>query len=346
MPILPALAVVMALGASPAPRVVDLPMPPMLAFPAEAPPVIDAAAWIVWSVDQNAELGSFNADDVRAPASITKLMTAMLVVENAAPAETVTISARAGSTPVGYVGQPQLRQGEVWTVRDLLANILVQSGNDAAVALAEHVAGSVEAFVAMMNARASELGMTSTVFVTPNGLDAEGHVMSARDIVAMGEASLAYPDILRMTRVKRITFDVGGRHIEVDATNRDLGVFPGLFGLKTGDTIGAGQTLLAYDVAQHGSLLSVVLGSAGRLGATRELLAWAWSALGPRDYFFAPVVGTDLELLFPDWYVTRLRAAGALPTGDPVAPEATPLSDAVNSRLRGLLPALLGGDGS
>lgn len=332
----------MALGA-PGPRVIDLPMPPMLAFPVEAPPAIDASAWIVWSVEQDAELGSLDPDTPRAPASITKLMTAMLVVENASLTDRVTISANADATPLGYIGQPELRQGEVWSVRDLLVNILVQSGNDAAVALAEHVAGSVDEFVGMMNTRAAALGMANTTFLTPNGLDAVGHVMSPRDIVVMAKAALAYPDVLRIARIKHITFDVGGRHLEVDATNRLLGVFPGFYGLKTGDTAQAGQTLLAYDVAQHGRLLSVVLGSSGRRIATQELLAWAWRALGPKDYFYAPVVGTDMELTFPDWYLTRLRAAGMLPTGDPVAPVRTPLLDAVDGGLRDLLPALLGG---
>ena len=130
---------------------------------------------------------------------------------------------------------------------------------------------------------------------------------------------------------------------DVDSTNRDLGVFPGLFGLKTGDTASAGQILLAYDVGQHGSLLAVVLGSSNRRTATEELLAWARTALGPRDYFLAPTVGTDLELLFPDWYVTWLKAAGPLPTGNPTVPASTPLVDAVNTGLSTLLPSLLGG---
>jgi len=343
MPLLSALLLSMTLGVSPGLRVVDLPPLPIVDFPSEDLPAIDAASWMVWSVENDAELGSFDPDTPRAPASITKLMTAILTMDGAALTEEVAISANAAATPVGFVGQPEVLQGEVWSVRDLLANILVQSGNDAAVALAEHVAGSVDAFVEMMNARAASLGMTATTFRTPNGLDTVGHQMSARDIIIMGKESLKYPEILRMARIRHITFDAGDRRIDVDSTNRDLGQFPGLFGLKTGDTASAGQTLLAYDVGQHGSLLAVVLGSSNRRTATEELLAWARTALGPKDYFLAPTVGTDLELLFPDWYVTWLKAAGPLPTGDPTVPASTPLLDAVNAGLSTLLPSLLGG---
>lgn len=343
MPSLFVLALSVTLGVSPGLRTVDLPPPPMVDFPAQAPPAIDAAAWMVWSVEGDAELGARDPDTPRSPASITKLMTALLTMEKAAPTDLVTISANADATPIGFAGQPDIRQGEVWSVRDLLKNLLVQSGNDAAVALAEQVAGSVDAFVAMMNAKAVELGMTHTTFKNPNGLDTTGHEMSARDIVIMGRAALAHPDLLRIARIKHVTFDVGGRLIEADATDRDLGVFPGLFGLKTGDTASAGQTMLAYAVTQRGSVLSVVLGTANRKEATRALLAWAWTALGPKDYFFAPVLGTDLALTFPDWYLTRIAAAGDLATGDPTVPVSTPLTDAIDTGLSNLLPALLGG---
>jgi D-alanyl-D-alanine carboxypeptidase (penicillin-binding protein 5/6) len=343
MPLLSAVALAVTLGVSPSMRPTDLPMPPVADFPVSPPPSIDAASWMVWSVESDAELGSKDPDTPRPPASITKLMTAILVVENVSLDNVVTISAEAAATPIGFVGQPEIIQGEQWTVRDLLANIMVQSGNDAAVALAEHVAGSVDAFVAMMNAKAAELGMANATFMTPNGLDTTGHEMSARDLIILGRAALQYPEILRMARIKFVVFDVGGRHIEVEATNRLLGVFPGFFGLKTGDTLNAGQTLLAYDVAQHGRLLSVVLGSSGRRIATQDLLSWARTALGPKDYFLAPLVGTDQEVSLPDWYLTWLRAAGPLPTGDPTHPPRTPLSASIDAALRHLLPALLGG---
>ena len=345
MSFLAAVALTTVLGPSPGLRVVNVPPPPMVCFPAEAPPTLDATSWMVWSVKEDAELASRNPDSPRAPASITKLMTAILVVDRAALGNRVTISALAAATPIGYIGQPEVLQGEVWSVRDLLANILVQSGNDAAVALAEHVSGDVSTFVALMNRRAADLGMTSSQFVSPNGLDSLGQVASARDLILLGREALGYPEILEMSRIKFITFDVGGRHVEVEATNRDLGVFPGLHGLKTGDTIAAGQVLLSYDRAQHDEYLAVVLGSRNRRAATRQLLAWAHTTLGPRDYFFAAAAGTDLALEFPDWYQVRLAAAGPLlPAGEPAAVR-TPLVESLDDAFRQLLPGVLRGAG-
>jgi len=344
MPFVAALALTTVLGPAPGLKPVHVPPPPMICFPAEAPPQIDAGSWMVWSVMHDAELGALDPDTQRAPASITKLMTALITSDRAALTNQVIISANADATPIGYIGQPDVRQGEAWTVRDLMVNILVQSGNDAAVALAEHVSGDVATFVGLMNERAASLGMTNTVFLNPNGLDTTGHVTTARDLIALGRAALAYPDVLRLARIKHITFDVGGRHLELDATNRDLGLFPGLFGLKTGDTNAAGQVLLSFDDAPGGGYLAVVLGSRNRRSATREILAWARTTLGPRDYFFAAAANTDWELSFPEWYVPRIRAAGDIPVGTTGVAPRTPLTDALDEAFRVLLPGVLGGE--
>lgn len=337
-----ALAMALTLG-QPALRPMPVPPPPMVAFPSRPPPELMAGSWMVFAADEAAELASLNPDQVTAPASITKLMTAIIVEERSDPGATTTISANADATPIGFEGQPDVRQGEQWLVEELLANILVQSGNDAAVALAEHVAGTVDGFVALMNDKASALGMGDTTFVNPNGLDVDGHVSTARDLIRLGVAALDYPLLLRTARIKHITFDQGGRFIEVDATNRLLGVFPGLFGLKTGETVAAGQVLLSYVRGPHQRLIGVVLASPARRVDTRELMAWSLEALGPRDRFFHVAVGTELEASFPDWYVTRMAAAGPLPTPQPSPPVDTPRQEAVLKGYRDLLPALLGG---
>lgn len=345
---LSALVLTLALGAGapqPGLRPLPLPPPPMIAFPAAEAPDIAARSWMVYSVDHEAELGSKDPDLSMPPASITKLMTAMLAEELLPLTDQVTISANADSTPIGYDGQPDVRQGEVWLAYDLLANVMVQSGNDASTAIAEAaIGGTAAAFVDLMNQRAAALGMTNTTFRNPHGLDNPEHLTTARDLIIMGRAALEYPQVLRFARTKHITFLVAGRVIDVDATDRDLGVFPGLFGLKTGDTANAGQVLLSYTETQHERIIAVVLGTPDRRATTRELLAWAMTALGPRDHFFAVVSGTDLALAFPDWYQARLAAAGHLPSGKPTVPERTPLTDDLNSAFRRLLPELLGGD--
>ena len=297
---------------------------------------------------EEAELGSYEPDRRRAPASITKLMTAILVAEHASLLDPVVISSTAASTPIGFAGQPRVLAGEEWSVAELLANIMVQSGNDAAVALAEHVADDVESFVTLMNLRAGQLGMHSTHFVNPNGLDNTEQTSTARDLVLLGREALNHPEVLHAARIKHITFVVevpAHRRIEVASTNRDLGIYPGFLGLKTGDTLLASQVLLSYTETQHDRLIAVVLGSNDRRTATRQLVAWAATALGPRDYFFAAAgaAETGLAESFPEWYRVRLAAAGALPTGDPGRAGPTPLTRDLLERLRDLLPRLLGG---
>ncbi|MBU1225684.1 MAG: serine hydrolase [Actinobacteria bacterium] len=326
---------------------IDLPIPPISPLVTEAPPDLDAASWALYSVDREAELLAVNGDLQRAMASVTKVMTAILVVENAQPSEVVTISERAARTPVGYTGQPHVNQGERWTVEELLAFLMVQSGNDGAVALAEHVGGSLETFVTLMNQRAAALGMRATSFANPNGLDAAQHFSSARDLIKMGRAAIDYDRILRVTSIKAITFrPTAGRELTVTNTNRLLGVFPGVFGLKTGDTVAANRVLLAYQEFGSRKMLSVVMGTADHYGATADLLTYGMTTLGPRDHLLAPALGTALEPLLPDWMIPRLEAIGALPSGlDSVsAPGSTPGEIRAIAAFRDLLPPLLGGD--
>ena len=339
-----ALALVVTLG-SPALHPVPLPPPPIVTFPSQPPPELVAASWMIYAVDEAAPLASRDPDRVRAPASITKLMTAIIAEERSDPGATTTISANADATPIGFQGQPDVRQGERWLVEELLANILVQSGNDAAVALAEHVAGSVDTFVDLMNEKAAALGMADTTFLNPNGLDAAGHVSTARDLIVLGVAALDYPLTLRIARIKHIEFrpPPSGRLIEVEATNRLLGVFPGYLGLKTGDTLDAGQVLLSYVRGPQQRLVAVVLASTQRRIDTRDLMAWGVTVLGPRDRFFHHAVGTELEDLFPDWYVTVISAAGPLPVPAPRPTPVTPRHERVLDGFNELLPALLGG---
>ena len=343
-------AVLLSLTLSPTPaslRPVDLPMPPINPLTTETPPELDAVSWALYSVDREAELLAVNGDVQRAMASVTKVLTAIIVVDNALPNESVTISARAAGTPVGYAGQVGVRQGDSWNVEELLAFLLVQSGNDAAVALAEHVAGSLEEFTVMMNQEASRLGMRSSAFANPNGLDAEQHFSTARDLIKLGRAAIERDRILRVTSIKAITFDPGTRaDITITNTNQLLGVFPGIAGLKTGDTASAGRVLLSYVEFGSRSMLGVVMGTADHYAATAELLAYGMATLGPRDHLLAPAAGTPVEALLPDWIVPRLEAIAVLPTGlDSVsAPGSTPGHDRVVAAFRDLLPPLLGGD--
>jgi serine-type D-Ala-D-Ala carboxypeptidase (penicillin-binding protein 5/6) len=326
-----------------------LPPLPIAALPAHEPPVLRAQSWALYSTDEDALLWAADADEVRAPASVTKVMTALVVIgQGIAPDEEVTISARAAAEGVGYVGQQKVYEGEVWTVESLMADMLVYSDNGAAVALAEHTAGSVEAFVVLMNDKAASLGMTSTHFENPNGLDEEGHVSSARDLIRMGAAAIQEPRITRITRLKFVRFTPGGRIMEVKNTNRLLGTFPGVLGLKTGDTALAGEVLLSYAELAHSGFLGVVMGSPDHMAETAEMLAYAGRILGPQDYFYAAGVHLDQLADWPNWRRARLAAAGLLDDGKrPGTPmPLSPAEEAVAAALRDLLPALLGGAGA
>ncbi|MCB2224656.1 MAG: serine hydrolase [Actinobacteria bacterium] len=329
-------------------RPLELPVPPPISpLETEAPPDLNAVSWVLEILDPDTEIVAVNGDLQRAMASVTKVMTAILVVENTQPSEKVEISARAAGTPIGYTGQPEVNQGENWTVEELLADLLVQSGNDAAVALAEHVAGSVDLFVEMMNAKASSLGMRSTSFANPNGLDSAQHFSSARDLVKMGRAAIGYDRILAVTTIKAITFQpTSRREMAVTNTNRLLGVFPGVRGIKTGDTNAAGRVLLAYQEYGARRVLSVVMGTSDHYGETARLLAYGMTTRGPGDYLLAPALGSPIEDFLPSWMVPRLVAAGALASGDDhvSGATATPGALEVIGVFRDLLPPLLGGD--
>jgi len=325
----------------------DLPIPPISPLHTQAPPDLSAASWVLYSVDREAEILAVEGDAQRAMASVTKVMTAIIVVERSQPNESVAISQNAARTPIGYTGQPEVNQGESWTVEELLANLLVQSGNDAAVALAEHVGEDVDGFVELMNEKASALGMRLTSFANPNGLDANQHFSSARDLVKMGRAAVDLDRILRVTSIKSITFEpTRRRSVTIVNTNRLLGVFPGMRGLKTGDTARAGRVLLSYQVFGSRGMLGVVMGTVDHYGATAELLAYGMTTLGPGDHLLAGALGTPLESLLPEWILPRLSAIGMLPNGrDSVSPAgSTPGHARVVDSFRILLPPLLGGD--
>jgi D-alanyl-D-alanine carboxypeptidase len=339
-----ALLMALALGPSPALRPLDLPPLPIAAIPDQAPPEIGSASWALYAVGDAGLLWEGNPDDQRPEASVTKVMTALLVVQNTSPGETVTVSAAAAGTPVGYTGQATLRQGEVWTVEQLLTDMLVQSDNAAAVALAEHVSGSVAAFSEQMNVKAGELGMTGTVYLNPNGLDVDGHVSTARDLILLGAAAVREPRITAITRISSITFHPGSRIMSVHNTNRLIGVFPGILGLKTGDTQMAGKVLLTYAETAHEHFVAVVMGSDDHMRDTARLIAYAIRTRGPRDYFYRALAGSETVASMPAWWQGRMTSTPLLPAPAPTpAVHLTPAERRLTAGLRSLLPAMMGG---
>jgi D-alanyl-D-alanine carboxypeptidase (penicillin-binding protein 5/6) len=245
------------------------------AAPAQAAPKVDARAYLV----ENAATGEvlLHRDErARLPvASITKLMTVLVALEHARPDELVTVGS--GASAVGE-STVHLQPGELLTVRDLVEAALIQSANDAANALADHVGdGDRERFVTLMNERAQALGLTDTHFVRPDGLDVPGHYSSARDVTTLARVAMRSPLVRYVVRRRTETI-AGGRRLHT--WNDLLASFPGLIGVKTGHTSAAGWCQVAAARGRGVTVYATVLGSPTRAGRNEdlsELLAWGIS---------------------------------------------------------------------
>ena len=192
--------------------------------------------------------------DVRLPmASTTKVMTALVVLENAELSEAVTIPKEA----VGVEGSSlYVKQGEIYTVEELLYGLMLQSANDSAVALAVHVGGSIDGFVSLMNDRSNKLGLTNTRFMNPHGLPADGHYTTARELALIMRAAMNHSDFRTITATKR--YDVKNQTIVNH--NKLLTLYSSCIGGKTGYTIAAGRCLVTVAQKKEVPLICVTLG--------------------------------------------------------------------------------------
>lgn len=221
-----------------------------------------------------------NEDVQMPPASITKVMSLLLIIEAIDSGKiALTDKVTCSDTAAGYGGsQIWLKPGEEMTVDDLLKATAISSANDATVCLAEYVAGSEEAFVQQMNRKAQELGMQNTVFKCAAGLDQEGHLSTAKDIAIMSRALLEHPLILNYSTVWMDT--LRGGETQLVNTNRLVRFYQGATGLKTGTTNGAGSCLSATASRDGLGLIAVVMGadtSDHRFAAARSLLDWGFA---------------------------------------------------------------------
>ena len=323
--------------------------------PPELPelPELTAKSWLLYDADSGITLASHNAEEARPMASVTKIMTALVVVENAGLEEPVRVSAKAEAVGEREIG---LFVGEVWTVGDLLAAMMVRSANDAAMALAEHVGGSVQGFADMMNARAEVLGLENSHFVNPHGLDASNHYTSAFDLRMMAEEVLKHPFLARLARTRQIGFKANPLGVArvAKTTNKLLGVYPGVVGLKTGFTSRAGLVLVSVLEHNGRTLIAVVMGSTDHFGDTRELLEYGAQTVTLRDRFVAPLLTeeggggpTGPGPLLPELEAARLAtvediSSGALAT---TTFRATDLGQEIETWLRSITPVTLGGTG-
>jgi serine-type D-Ala-D-Ala carboxypeptidase (penicillin-binding protein 5/6) len=232
---------------------------------AGAPPV-SARAFIVENTATGEVLAQHGAWGRVPIASITKLMTVLVALDHADWNDVVRVRATAAAVGESTVN---LRVGERITVRDLVKAALIQSANDAAIALADHVGhGDRQSFVTLMNEKAKELGLERTHFVRPDGLDVGGHYSTASDVTVLAEAAMREPRIRAIVR-RRTDSIAGGRRLHT--WNDLLGEFAGLYGVKTGHTAAAGWCEVAA-VRRYGvTLFTTVLGSPSRSQRNTDL---------------------------------------------------------------------------
>ena len=248
---------------------------------AAAGPAVSCPSALVMEKQTGTVLFAQDEHTPREPASVTKIMTLLLVMEAIDSGALSYDDVVTGSAHAAGMGGSQiwLKENEQMTVRDLLKAVCIVSGNDAAVALAEHLAGSEDAFVERMNARAQELGMNDTHFVNCTGLPAAGHLTSACDIALMSrELILHHPDIRQFTTVWMDSLR-GGESMLVN-TNKLIRFYDGATGLKTGSTGSAGYCLSATAEKNGMELIAVVLKgktSDERFSDAKSLLNYGFS---------------------------------------------------------------------
>lgn len=260
----------------------------VLATPAlGALPQVHARAYVVEDGSSGQVLARYH-ERARVPiASLTKLMTVLLTLERTKPSDVVTVAPAAAAVGESSI---ELRAGERITVRDLLEGALIQSANDAADALALYVGqGSMARFVVLMNARARQLSLRDTHYVRPDGLDAPGHVSSARDVTTLARLLMRRPIVRSIVRRQRAEIS-GGRILHT--WNDLLSRFPGVFGVKTGHTSEAGWNEAAAVRRKGVTIYGTILGSPDR--STRNVDLAALLRWGLSRYRQLPVIRRDL----------------------------------------------------
>ena len=281
------------------------------------PPDLRAASAVLLDLDTGQILHAIAPTEKRPIASLTKIMTAYLVLSRVSPNDVVTVSADAASGRIAGISGLGLLEGERIRVHELLYALLLQSANDAAVALAEHVSGDVETFVAAMNRTAQRLGLSRTRFASPNGLDDTGY-STARDLARLTRAAYRLPGFgsIVATRFHTIPAPQGDPRV-VQNRNALLWLYQGAAGVKTGFTSAAGFCIVATADRGDQRLLTVILGEPGEpFSDAAALLNYGFAAFDRRSLVQD---GDDLGRVEIDGRPVTVRAGASLealvPTG-------------------------------
>ena len=222
----------------------------------KAEPTLNSKIAVAYDRKSGKVIYGKNENKRSAMASTTKIMTSIILIENADLTQTVTISAKAAGTGGSRLG---LKKNDKITMNDLLYGLMLESGNDAAVAIAENVGGSVEGFAELMNEKAKQLGLENTHFVTPHGLDDPEHYTTAYELAKLADYALKNETFARVVNTKDYTVTINGYPKAISNTNELLGYLNGVNGVKTGFTNNAGRCLVTSVNRNGFEIITVVL---------------------------------------------------------------------------------------
>lgn len=233
-------------------------------------PSINSRAAIVYDRNSGIVLFGKNENEKRKMASTTKIMTAIVVIENSNLDDIVTVSQKAAGTGGSRLG---LHTNDKVSVRNLLYGLLLCSGNDAAVALAEYIGGDLPHFADLMNKKCDELNLTSTHFVSPHGLDNDEHYTTAYELSIIANYALKNDIFRNFVSTKNCTVSINGYSKNLSNTNELLGSLNGVYGVKTGFTNGANRCLVTSVKREDMDLICVVLGADTKKDRTKDSIA-------------------------------------------------------------------------
>lgn len=233
-------------------------------------PIINSKSAIIYDRVSGSVLFGKNENEKRKMASTTKIMTAIIVIENSNLNDIVTVSSKSAGTGGSRLG---LHTNDKISVIDLLYGLLLCSGNDAAVALAEYVGGSLDDFAILMNEKCSVLNLSSTHFVTPHGLDNDEHFTSAYELAIITDYALKNETFRSLVGTKNHTISINGNSKNLSNTNELLGNLDGVYGVKTGFTNGANRCLVTSIKRNDMDLICVVLGADTKKDRTKDSIS-------------------------------------------------------------------------
>lgn len=265
-------------------------------------PIINSRAAIVLEKSTGTILYGKNENEQRKMASTTKIMTCIVVLENISDlSQIVTVSKKAAGIGGSRVG---LTTNALISVKDLLYGLMLCSGNDAAIALAEFVGGSVESFATLMNNKALELGLTNTHFVTPHGLDNDEHYTTAYELALLTNYALKNETFCKIVSTHSYSVMINNSSKSIHNTNELLGYLNGVYGVKTGFTNGANRCLVSSCKRGNMDIICIVLGADTKKFRTQDsikLIEYAFSNFEMVD------IGSIIENGFSNWQSENSR---------------------------------------